>query len=129
MGEDPQQLRAEIAQTRAELGQDLDNLVEKVSPSKVVERKVDATKEAVMGLKDKVMGSASSAKDSVMGTVGSAGAVFMGANTYIGNAPNFMVKAIAEENGAKMPSFFGYMVFSGLVLIPIFILVTILFFR
>ena len=39
----------------------------------------------------------------------SCGAVFMGANTYIGNGPNFMVKAIAEENGVKMPSFFGYM--------------------
>ena len=43
----------------------------------------------------------------------SCGAVFMGANTYIGNGPNFMVKAIAEENGVKMPSFFGYMVYSG----------------
>ncbi|MGE3778579.1 MAG: sodium:proton antiporter, partial [Pirellulaceae bacterium] len=43
----------------------------------------------------------------------SCGAVFMGANTYIGNGPNFMVKAIAEENGVKMPSFFGYMIYSG----------------
>ena len=42
----------------------------------------------------------------------SAGAVFMGANTYIGNAPNFMVKAIAEERGIQMPSFFGYMAWS-----------------
>ena len=50
----------------------------------------------------------------------SCGAVFMGANTYIGNGPNFMVKAIAEENGVKMPSFFGYMAYSGAVLIPIF---------
>ena len=41
------------------------------------------------------------------------GSVFMGANTYIGNGPNFMVKAIAEENGVKMPSFFGYMAYSG----------------
>ncbi len=65
MGEDPEQLRAEIARTRAELGQDLDTLVEKVSPSKVVERKVDATKEAVVGVKEKIMGSAASAKDSV----------------------------------------------------------------
>jgi Na+/H+ antiporter NhaD/arsenite permease-like protein len=59
----------------------------------------------------------------------SCGAVFMGANTYIGNGPNFMVKAIAEENGVKMPSFFGYMLYSGGVLIPIFIVVTFLFFR
>jgi len=58
----------------------------------------------------------------------SAGAVFMGANTYIGNAPNFMVKSIAEENKIKMPSFFGYMAWSGLILIPTFILVSIIFF-
>lgn len=59
----------------------------------------------------------------------SMGAVFMGANTYIGNGPNFMVKAIAEENGVKMPSFFGYMAYSGAILIPIFIVVTFVFFR
>ncbi len=59
----------------------------------------------------------------------SCGAVFMGANTYIGNGPNFMVKAIAEENGVKMPSFFGYMLYSGAILIPIFVAVTLLFFR
>lgn len=59
----------------------------------------------------------------------SCGAVFMGANTYIGNGPNFMVKAIAEENGVQMPSFFGYMLYSGAILIPIFIGVTVLFFR
>jgi Na+/H+ antiporter NhaD/arsenite permease-like protein len=59
----------------------------------------------------------------------SAGAVFMGANTYIGNAPNFMVYAIARQAGVNMPSFFGYMVWSGLVLIPTFILATFLFFR
>jgi Na+/H+ antiporter NhaD/arsenite permease-like protein len=59
----------------------------------------------------------------------SAGAVFMGANTYIGNAPNFMVKAIAEEAGVKMPSFFGYMFrYSVPILIPVFIAVTWLFF-
>jgi len=58
----------------------------------------------------------------------SCGAVFMGANTYIGNAPNFMVKSIAEENGIKMPSFFGYMLYSMLILIPSFILVTFIFF-
>lgn len=58
----------------------------------------------------------------------SAGAVFMGANTYIGNAPNFMVKSIAEENKIKMPSFFGYMGWSCAILIPTFILDMILFF-
>jgi Na+/H+ antiporter NhaD/arsenite permease-like protein len=59
----------------------------------------------------------------------SLGAVFMGANTYIGNGPNFMVKAIAEENGVRMPSFFGYMLYSGGVLIPLFTLLTVVFFR
>jgi len=59
----------------------------------------------------------------------SAGAVFMGANTYIGNAPNFMVKSIAEEAGVDMPSFFGYMFkYSIPFLIPVFILVTLIFF-
>jgi Na+/H+ antiporter NhaD and related arsenite permeases len=58
----------------------------------------------------------------------SAGAVFMGANTYIGNAPNFMVRSIAEDRGVPMPSFFGYMAWSGAILIPCFILLTILFF-
>ncbi len=58
----------------------------------------------------------------------SVGAVFMGANTYIGNGPNFMVKAIAEETGVKMPSFFGYMIYSGLILIPMFGLITVIFF-
>lgn len=58
----------------------------------------------------------------------SAGAVFMGANTYIGNAPNFMVKAIAEENDIKMPSFFGYMWWSVRFLIPVFIVDTLIFF-
>ncbi len=59
----------------------------------------------------------------------SLGAVFMGANTYIGNGPNFMVKAIAEKSGVKMPSFFGYMLYSGLILIPLFVAVTLLFLR
>ena len=59
----------------------------------------------------------------------SAGSVFMGANTYIGNAPNFMVKAIAEDRGIRMPSFFGYMLWSGAVLIPLFVLITLIWFR
>ncbi|MCI0474877.1 MAG: sodium:proton antiporter [Anaerolineales bacterium] len=58
----------------------------------------------------------------------SCGAVFMGANTYIGNGPNFMVKAIADEQKIATPNFFGYMVYSGVILLPIFALVTILFF-
>lgn len=58
----------------------------------------------------------------------SAGAVLMGANTYIGNAPNFMVRAIAEERGIRMPDFFGYMLYSLCFLIPSFILVTLVFF-
>lgn len=59
----------------------------------------------------------------------SCGAVFMGANSYIGNAPNLMVKAIAEERGIKMPSFFGYMAWSGAVLVPLFVVMTFIFFR
>jgi Na+/H+ antiporter NhaD/arsenite permease-like protein len=56
------------------------------------------------------------------------GAVFFGAMTYIGNGPNFMVKAIAEESGVKMPSFFGYMYkFSLIVLLPVYILVQLIF--
>jgi Na+/H+ antiporter NhaD/arsenite permease-like protein len=57
----------------------------------------------------------------------SLGAVFMGANTYIGNGPNFMVKSIAEQEGVRMPSFFGYMIYSGLVLVPCFVVVHLLF--
>jgi Na+/H+ antiporter NhaD/arsenite permease-like protein len=58
----------------------------------------------------------------------SCGSVFMGANTYIGNGPNFMVKAIAEQSGVKMPSFFGYMAYSLGILVPLFVLVTLVFF-
>jgi Na+/H+ antiporter NhaD/arsenite permease-like protein len=57
----------------------------------------------------------------------SLGAVFMGANTYIGNGPNFMVRAIAEERGVKMPTFLGYMLVSGIVLFPLFLVVTLVF--
>ncbi len=59
----------------------------------------------------------------------SAGAVFMGANSYIGNAPNFMVYAIAREGGVKMPSFFGYLLWSSAILLPIFLVITLVFFR
>ena len=58
----------------------------------------------------------------------SMGAVFMGALTYIGNAPNFMVKSIAEQRKVKMPSFFGYMAWSFGILIPLFLLHTLIFF-
>ena len=59
----------------------------------------------------------------------SAGSVFMGANTYIGNAPNFMVKAIAEDRGIRMPSFFGYMAWSMAILVPLFVVMTLVWFR
>jgi len=58
----------------------------------------------------------------------STGAVFFGANTYIGNAPNFMVKSIAEQSNIKMPSFFGYMAYSMVILVPLFIATTFIFF-
>ena len=58
----------------------------------------------------------------------SCGAVFMGAMTYIGNAPNFMVKSISEENNIKMPSFFGYMLWSIIFLMPLFLIVSLIFF-
>ena len=59
----------------------------------------------------------------------SAGSVFMGANSYIGNAPNMMVKSIAEERGVKMPSFFGYMLWSGGILLPLFVIMTFIWFK
>ena len=59
----------------------------------------------------------------------SLGSVFMGANTYIGNGPNFMVKTIAESSHVKMPGFFGYMLYSGVILIPLFAATTYLFLR
>jgi len=62
-------------------------------------------------------------------TAVSLGSVFLGANTYIGNGPNFMVKSIAEEHGVKMPSFFGYMAWSCGILLPLFLVVTLVFLR
>jgi Na+/H+ antiporter NhaD/arsenite permease-like protein len=59
----------------------------------------------------------------------SVGAVAMGANSYIGNAPNFMVKAIAEEAKIPMPSFFGYVLYSSVILVPLFVAATLIFFR
>ena len=58
----------------------------------------------------------------------SCGAVFMGALTYIGNAPNFMVKSISDENGVRMPSFFGYILWSVGCLVPVFLIDTLIFF-
>jgi Na+/H+ antiporter NhaD/arsenite permease-like protein len=62
-------------------------------------------------------------------TAVSCGSVFMGANSYIGNGPNFMVKALAEESRVRMPSFFGYMAWSAGILVPLFLIVTVVFFR
>ena len=59
----------------------------------------------------------------------SCGCVFMGALTYIGNGPNFMIRAIAQESNVRMPSFLGFMAYSASVLLPLFVLATILFFR
>lgn len=59
----------------------------------------------------------------------SLGAVFMGANTYVGNAPNFMVKAIAEHQGVPMPKFFGYMLYSMIVLVPLYVALSVFFLR
>ena len=58
----------------------------------------------------------------------SCGAVFMGANSYIGNAPNFMVKSISDENGIHMPSFFGYIGWALVFLVPVFVIDTLIFF-
>jgi Na+/H+ antiporter NhaD/arsenite permease-like protein len=76
-----------------------------------------------LGLADEVVG----VSHAVLAAI-SAGAVFMGANTYIGNAPNFMVKSIAEEAKVPVPSFFGYMLYSGGVLLPLFAALTWIFF-
>ena len=75
-------------------------------------------------------GDAATLMGSMGGTLAaiSAGAVFMGANSYIGNAPNFMVRSIAEEQGVAMPSFFGYLAWSFGILVPLFVLMTFIFF-
>jgi len=83
---------------------------------------VGGTAENLSGLPNSELG------ESLLRAV-SCGAVMMGANTYIGNGPNFMVKSIAERSGIQMPSFAGYMVYSGVILIPTFILMTLIFFR
>ncbi len=75
-------------------------------------------------LPDEIVGTSAAALTAI-----SCGAVFFGAMTYIGNGPNFMVKAIAEHAGVKMPSFFGYMAWSLVILAPLFLGVTLVFFR
>ena len=76
-----------------------------------------------LGLADEIVG----VPHAVLAAI-SVGAVSMGANSYIGNAPNFMVKSIAEEQGVKMPSFFGYMMYSGAILLPLFAVLTLVLF-
>ena len=76
-----------------------------------------------LGLADEVIGMPHALLAAI-----SVGSVVMGANSYIGNAPNFMVKAIAEEAGVHMPSFVGYMAYSGAILLPLFVILTYLFF-
>jgi Na+/H+ antiporter NhaD/arsenite permease-like protein len=74
-------------------------------------------------------GDAKALMDPLAGTLAaiSMGAVYMGAMTYIGNAPNLMVYAIALERGVKMPSFFGFLVWSSAVLLPVLAIVTVVF--
>jgi Na+/H+ antiporter NhaD/arsenite permease-like protein len=77
-----------------------------------------------LGLRGEVVG----VPQSILAAI-SLGAVFMGANTYIGNGPNFMVRSIAVARGVRMPSFGGYMLYSAFILLPVFVLVTLIFFR
>ncbi len=83
---------------------------------------------AKAGLGGDSLGALAQASPSLLKAV-ACGSVFMGANTYIGNGPNFMVKAIAEHSGLEMPSFIGYMGWSAVVLLPIFLVETLVFFR
>ena len=84
--------------------------------------------EALRGAKDVIPADKLDVFTSYLAAI-SAGAVFMGANTYIGNAPNFMVKSIAEESGVAMPSFFGYFFKYALpILVPVFVVITLVFF-
>ena len=86
-----------------------------------------ATAMGSLGLEEAIQMTQSAEAEEILLAI-SAGSVFMGANTYIGNGPNFMVKAIAEGQGVRMPSFFGYLTYSVLILFPVFILVTVIFF-
>jgi gas vesicle protein len=101
MGQEPEQLRADIAQTRGELDEDLDRLADKVSPSKVVERRVDAVKGTIGGVRERVMGSAHDAAGSVAssgsGVMGSAHDAASGAGAAVAGAPD-TVKAKTAGN-------------------------------
>ena len=85
------------------------------------------TTACAMGFENGIMTSLGTVPPKMLISI-SCGAVFMGANTYIGNAPNFMVKAISDENGVNMPSFFGYILWSLAFLIPVFLLDSLIFF-
>ncbi|KAA3607921.1 MAG: sodium:proton antiporter [Planctomycetota bacterium] len=93
------------------------------APTYVVFFEAGAAKAKGMGITDSLVAGV----PEVDLTAISLGAVFMGAVTYIGNAPNFMVKAIAEERRVKMPSFFGYMMYSLVILVPVFLVSTLIF--
>ena len=92
-------------------------------PSSTMRRPISCSFELAGGDAAKLMGPLAHTLAAI-----SLGAVFMGANTYIGNAPNFMVYAIARNAGMKMPGFFPYMLWSGVILLPLFAAVTWLFF-
>ena len=77
---------------------------------------------------DVLVGAAANPEFIKLLTAISVGAVFMGANTYIGNAPNFLVRGIAESSDIRMPSFFGYMLWSVGILLPLFVIITLVFF-
>lgn len=85
-----------------------------------------ATAMGTLGLENAVEMTQEASREAILLGI-SLGAVFMGANTYIGNGPNFMVKAIAESEGVAMPSFFGYLAYSMIILLPVFFLVTVIF--
>jgi Na+/H+ antiporter NhaD/arsenite permease-like protein len=57
----------------------------------------------------------------------SAGAVYFGALTYVGNAPNFMIKAIAEQRGVRMPGFFAYLGYASVLLLPVFVIISVVY--
>lgn len=124
MNDDPERIREEIAHTRAQLGQDLDQLTEKVTPSKVVERRVDATREAVSSVKDKIMGTAGDSAGSVSGAASSAGSSVAGAASSATGAVTSAAQSapiVAKQKAAGNPIAAGVVAFglgwlvSGLV--------------
>ncbi len=93
------------------------------APTYVVFLETAASLESLEGVSEVMLSGGRAIMEPLLVAI-SLGAVFMGANTYIGNGPNFMVKSIAEQSGVKMPSFFGYMIYSVLILVPIFVVLT-----